>query len=108
MRATSYTPASSGKDPGDRDYGRTASGVQAGFGVVAVDRNVVPFLSHVYVPGYGVAFVGDTGGGIRGRWIDLGYGIDDYVSWSGHVDVYYLTPVPAPEDINYLLPAVPP
>lgn len=108
MRATSYTAASSGKDPGDPGYGRTASGVPAGFGVVAVDRNIVPFLTYVYVPGYGVAFVGDTGGGIRGRWIDLGYDVDNFVSWSGYVDVYYLTPVPPPGDINYLLPAVPP
>ncbi|MCA9972432.1 MAG: DUF348 domain-containing protein [Anaerolineales bacterium] len=104
MRATSYTPASSGKSPGDPGYGVTASGVPAGFGVVAIDRSVVPFRSHVFVPGYGVAFAGDTGGGVRGRWIDLGYGDDNYVSWSGYVDVYYLTPVPAPEDINYLLP----
>jgi uncharacterized protein YabE (DUF348 family)/3D (Asp-Asp-Asp) domain-containing protein len=104
MRVTSYTAASSGKEPGDPGYGLTASGHQAGTGIVAVDRAVVPFRSDVYVPGYGVGFVGDTGGGVRGRWIDLGYHEDDYVSWSGYVDVYYLTPVPAPEDINYLLP----
>lgn len=104
MRVTSYTPRSSGKSPGDPGYGITASGVPAGFGVVAVDRSVVPFRSDVYVPGYGVAFVGDTGSGVRGRWIDLGYSDGNYVSWSGYVDVYYLTPVPAPEDINYLLP----
>ncbi len=105
MRATSYTAASSGKEPGEPGYGRTASGVQAGFGVVAVDRNIVPFRSHVFVPGYGIGFVGDTGGGIRGRWIDLGYDENNFVSWSGYVDVYYLTPVPPPEDINYILPS---
>lgn len=104
MRVTSYTAASSGKSPGDPGYGVTASGRPAGYGIVAVDRSVVPFRSNVFVPGYGVAFVGDTGGGVRGRWIDLGYDEDNYVSWSGYVDVYYLTPVPAPEDINYLLP----
>ncbi|MCA9935773.1 MAG: DUF348 domain-containing protein, partial [Anaerolineales bacterium] len=104
MRVTSYTAASSGKEPGEPGYGVTASGRPAGYGIVAVDRSVVPFRSDVFVPGYGVAFVGDTGGGVRGRWIDLGYDEDNYVSWSGYVDVYYLTPVPAPEDINYLLP----
>lgn len=108
MRVTSYTAASSGKQPSDPDYGRTASGVQAGFGVVAIDRNIVPFRSHVYVPGYGIGFAGDTGGGVRGRWIDLGYDEDNFVSWSGYVDVYFLTPIPAPDDINYLLPAAPP
>ncbi|MCB8929436.1 MAG: DUF348 domain-containing protein, partial [Ardenticatenaceae bacterium] len=105
MRVTAYTAASSGKAPDHPNYGITASGVPAGTGVVAIDRSVVPFRSNVYVPGYGVGFAGDTGGGVRGRWIDLGYDEDEYVSWSGYVDVYYLTPVPAPEDINYLLPA---
>jgi resuscitation-promoting factor RpfB len=104
MRVTAYTAASSGKDPSHPNYGITASGAPAGTGVVAIDRSVVPFRSYVYVPGYGRAFAGDTGGGVRGRWIDLGYDEDEYVSWSGYVDVYYLTPVPAPEDINYLLP----
>lgn len=104
MRVTAYTAASSGKAPDHPNYGITASGVPAGTGVVAIDRSVVPFRSYVYVPGYGKAFAGDTGGGVRGRWIDLGYDEDEYVSWSGYVDVYYLTPVPAPEDINYLLP----
>lgn len=104
MRVTSYTAATSGKSPGDPGYGITASGRPAGYGIVAADRTIVPFRSHVYVPGYGVAFVGDTGGGVRGRWIDLGYDENNFVPWSGYVDVYYLTPVPAPENINYLLP----
>lgn len=104
MRVTSYTAASSGKPPDHPRYGITASGVPAGYGVVAIDRSVVPFRSDVYVPGYGVGFAGDTGGGVRGRWIDLGYDEDNYQAWSGYVDVYYLTPVPSPDDINYLLP----
>jgi uncharacterized protein YabE (DUF348 family)/3D (Asp-Asp-Asp) domain-containing protein len=104
MRVTAYTAASSGKDPDHPNYGITASGVPAGTGVVAIDRSVVPFRSYVYVPGYGTGFAGDTGGGVRGRWIDLGYDEAEYVSWSGYVDVYYLMPVPVPEDINYLLP----
>lgn len=108
MRVTSYTAASSGKSPDDPTYGITASGLPAGYGVVAIDRSVVPFRSEVFVPGYGAAIAGDTGGGVRGRWIDLGYDEDNFESWSGYVDVYYLTPVPAPENINYILPAAPP
>jgi 3D (Asp-Asp-Asp) domain-containing protein len=104
MRVTSYTAASSGKASGDPGYGITASGRPAGTGIVAIDRSVVPFRSYVYVPGYGIGFAGDTGGGVRGRWIDLGYDEDEYVPWSGYVDVYYLTPVPSPDDINYLIP----
>ena len=104
MRVTAYTAASSGKAPDHPAYGITASGLKAGTGIVAVDPRVVPFRSWVYVPGYGTGFAGDTGGGVKGRWIDLGYSQGEYQSWSGYVDVYYLTPVPEPEDINYLIP----
>lgn len=104
MRVTSYTPSSAGKKPGEPGYGITASGVQAGKGVAAVDPNVVPFRSNVYVPGYGVAFAGDTGGGVKGRFIDLGYSDDNYEHWHGTVDVYYLTPVPPADKIRYILP----
>jgi uncharacterized protein YabE (DUF348 family) len=106
MRVTSYTAASSGRELDDPAYGITASGYGVARGMVAVDRSVVPFRSFVYVPNYGIGYVGDTGGGVRGRWIDLGYQEHDFVPWSGYVDVYYLTPVPKPEDINYLLPTV--
>ncbi|MBE2224175.1 MAG: G5 domain-containing protein [Anaerolineae bacterium] len=108
MRVTSYTAASSGKSPDHPGYGITASGLPAGKGVVAIDPNVVPFQSEVFVPGYGVAIAGDTGGGIRGRWIDLGWDADNYESWTGHVDVYYLAPVPSADKINYLIPSVVP
>jgi 3D (Asp-Asp-Asp) domain-containing protein len=104
MRVTAYTAASSGKAPDHPAYGITASGLPAGTGIVAVDPNVVPFRSEVYVPGYGIGFAGDTGGGVKGRWIDLGYDEDELQAWNGYVDVYYLTPLPA--EINYLLPEV--
>lgn len=105
MRVTSYTAASSGKEPEDPGYGYTASGYGVAQGIVAVDRSIVPFGSYVYVPGYGVGYVGDTGGGVRGRWVDLGYSEADFIPWSGYIDVYYLTPIPPMEDINFLLPA---
>lgn len=104
MRVTSYTAATSGKEPGDPAYGITASGAQAGFGVVAIDPTVVPFKSYVYVPGYGVAYAGDTGGGIKGRFIDLGYDEGALKSWRGTVDVYYLGQPPPAEEIRWLLP----
>jgi resuscitation-promoting factor RpfB len=104
MRVTSYTAASSGKPPDHPAYGITASGLRAGTGIVAVDPRVVPFRTWVYIPGYGTGYAGDTGGGVKGRWIDLGYSQGEYKSWSGYVDVYYLTPVPEPDDINYLIP----
>lgn len=104
MRATAYTAASSGKAPDHPNYGITASGLSAGTGIVAVDPNVIPFRSEVFVPGYGVGFAGDTGGGVKGRWIDLGFDEDELETWNGYADVYYLTPIP--EKINYLLPEV--
>jgi 3D (Asp-Asp-Asp) domain-containing protein len=104
MRVTAYTAASSGKAPDHPNYGITASGLEAGKGVVAIDPKVVPFRSWVYVPGYGLGFAGDTGGSVKGRWIDLGYGEDEILAWSGYVDVFYVAPPPPPEEINYLIP----
>jgi uncharacterized protein YabE (DUF348 family) len=105
MRVTSYTAESSGKSPGQSDYGVTASGLQLRTGIVAVDRSIVPWRSHVYVPGYGVGLAADTGGSVIGRWIDLGYSDDEFQWWAGYEDVYFLTPVPPADEINYLLPS---
>lgn len=106
MRATAYTAASSGRSADHPNYGITASGVAAGKGVVAVDPNVIPFRSEVFVPGYGIGFAGDTGGGIKGLWIDLGFDDGAIETWNGYTDVYYLTPIPPADQINYLLPQV--
>jgi 3D (Asp-Asp-Asp) domain-containing protein len=106
MRATAYTAASAGKPPDHPGYGITASGLQAGTGIVAIDPRVVPFRSWVYVPGYGLGYAGDTGGGVKGRWIDLGYDEDALKAWNTYVDVYFLAPAPPPDQINYLIPEV--
>lgn len=39
--------------------------------VIAVDPNVIPLGSKVYVEGYGEAVAGDTGGSIKGNKIDI-------------------------------------
>jgi 3D (Asp-Asp-Asp) domain-containing protein len=67
MVATAYTAACGGCS------GITASGRAAGHGVVAVDPRVIPLGTHMYIPGYGHAVAGDTGGAIRGNRIDLGF-----------------------------------
>lgn len=51
--------------------GRTATGMPVGQGVVAVDPNVIPLGTKLYVPGYGNAVAADVGGGIKGAVIDL-------------------------------------
>ncbi|GAB4543709.1 MAG: hypothetical protein Kow0063_37120 [Anaerolineae bacterium] len=102
--ATSYSAATSGKDKDHPRYGITRTGLKAGYGVVAVDPKVIPLWSEIYVPGYGVAVAGDTGGSILGRHIDLGFDEDEPPLWYRWVDVYIATPVPPADQIRYVLP----
>jgi resuscitation-promoting factor RpfB len=67
MVATAYTASCSGCS------GITASGRPAGHGIIAVDPSVIPLGTRLYIPGYGFAVAGDTGGAIRGSRIDLGF-----------------------------------
>jgi 3D (Asp-Asp-Asp) domain-containing protein len=67
MVATAYTAGCYGCS------GMTATGRPAGHGVVAVDPRVIPLGTRMYIPGYGHAVAGDTGGAIRGNRIDLGF-----------------------------------
>lgn len=68
MRASAY-------DPSPRTIpsttGRTAMGLRAGYGHVAVDPRVIRLGTMVFVEGYGFAIASDTGGAIKGNRIDL-------------------------------------
>jgi resuscitation-promoting factor RpfB len=97
--ATSYSASTSGVSRSNPSYGRTATGKKMRHGIVAVDPNVIPLGTRVYVPGYGVGLAADTGGAIWGKRIDLGYDDDNLELWYAWVDVYLLTPVPS--NINY-------
>ncbi len=107
MFATSYSPANSGQTPDAPYYGLTRLGEVVQRGVVAVDPAVVSLRTNVYVPGYGLARASDTGGGIDGRWIDLGFGDRDFQAWSRCADVYLLGPPPPSYAITYRLPDYP-
>ncbi|MGI8736638.1 MAG: 3D domain-containing protein [Candidatus Eremiobacter antarcticus] len=67
MVATAYTAGSAQAFP----TGRTATGLLARYGVVAVDPRIIPLGSHLFIPGYGNAIAADTGGAIVGHRIDL-------------------------------------
>ncbi|HEV3152190.1 MAG TPA: 3D domain-containing protein [Candidatus Baltobacteraceae bacterium] len=67
MVATAYTADCIGCS------GYTATGYRAGHGIVAVDPRIIPLGSKLYIPGYGFAIAGDTGGAIVGNRIDLGF-----------------------------------
>lgn len=57
-------------------HGITASGLKPvrnpdGISTIAVDPNVIPLGTKVYVSGYGLAIAADTGGAIKGNIIDV-------------------------------------
>lgn len=96
--ATSYHPAALGGD-NITSIGRTLR-----HGVIGADPNIIPYHTTVFVPGYGIGEIADTGPPRgTGMWVDLGYSDHDYEPWSRYVEVYLLTPVP--DEIQYLLPA---
>jgi len=95
MYATSYSPCRSGVED---CISATSSGMTVQRGVVALYYEWYLALGgvRVFIPGYGIAVVGDVGGGFPDRrpWIDLGFSDADYEEWSGWVTVYFLAPAP--------------
>lgn len=73
MVATAYDLSyeSTGKKPGDKYYGITASGTKVRPGVVAVDPKIIPLGTEIFIQGYGFFVAEDTGGAIKGNRIDI-------------------------------------
>jgi len=94
MEATAYTLSfeCTGRHPGHPLFGVTASGMMAQVGVVAVDTNVIPFHTRMYIEGYGFAVAGDRGGAIRGYKVDLFFDTREEVRQFGrrHLQVWIL------------------
>lgn len=86
MEASAYLPTDGGGSC------ITATGLPATHGVVAVDPDVIPLGTQVYIPGYGVAIAADTGGMIEGDMIDLCMeDYDDCMQFGRRdIDVYIL------------------
>lgn len=99
--ATSYDSTCPGCDT------ITSSGSVLKKGTIAVRLNWYRYMKgmRVYIPGYGFGTVEDVGGGVPWsvNWVDLGYKKGEYVPWSENVTVYFLAPIPPPENIMYVL-----
>lgn len=71
---------------------RTSIGIVPYEGIVAVDPRMIPYYTKMYIPGYGIAMAGDTGGDMVGHRIDLFF--NDYhraIQWGRRdVDIYIL------------------
>ncbi len=61
VEATGYTHTGS----------KTATGTYPHRGTIAVDPDVIPLGTKIYVPGYGYGVAEDTGGAVQGHIIDL-------------------------------------
>jgi len=107
MLATSYSPLTAGsKQPGDPFFGLSATGAEVVRGIVATDPRVVPLGTNLYVPGYGTGKALDIGGAVKGMRIDLGYDDTNLVLWNNWTEVYLTPPVPAPDQMVWILPEV--
>lgn len=67
MDSTAYTPDAGRRNP---TY-TTRTGTRAEYGVIAVDPDVIPLGTLMYVEGYGFGIAEDTGGAIKGNIIDV-------------------------------------
>ncbi len=101
MHASAYTPHRSGGGTGS---GRTASGLPAGYGLVAVDPRVIPLGTVLYIEGYGMAIAADTGRAIRGHKIDLCFATRAQALQFGRrqvrVHILRAAPPPKPPETN--------
>jgi 3D (Asp-Asp-Asp) domain-containing protein len=83
VQATGYTSTGNAK---------TATGTTPHHGTIAVDPDVIPLGTKMYIPGYGVGVAEDTGGAIKGNIIDLYFDSEqEAIQWGRrNVTIYIL------------------
>ncbi len=99
VTATSYSPCNSGAD---ECYPLTRAGSVVQRGVIAVHSDWYALLkgTRIYIPGYGIGVVSDTGVyPYNHNWIDLGYTDEEYAQVAQKtfpsITVYFLMPYPS-------------
>ena len=105
MEASAYYPGPESTGPWADGF--TSIGLRAGHGIVAVDPEVIPLGTFVYIPDYGVAVAADVGSAIKGRRIDLCFDTYREAVQFGRrsVQVYILTPEWAHQEGRHIFPA---
>ncbi|MBN2908433.1 G5 domain-containing protein [Polycladomyces sp. WAk] len=83
VEATGYTSSGNAK---------TATGTTPRRGTIAVDPDVIPLGTKMYIPGYGVGVAEDTGGAVKGNIIDLYFESEqEAIQWGRrNVTIYIL------------------
>ncbi len=99
VTATSYSPCNSG---GDKCYPNSAMGIPVQRGVIGVHLDWYRLLkgTKIYVPGYGIGTIADTGSYPNNHnWIDLGYSDAEYdsapIKFASAITIYFLMPYPS-------------
>lgn len=99
-RVETFTATAYDASPEDNGpwAGVTSTGMQMGYGVIAVDPKVIPYGTRMYIESvdgqyvYGYAIAGDCGGAIKGNRVDLFYWSKAQCNQFGRraVNIYFL------------------
>lgn len=99
-KVATFTATAYDASPADNGCwaGKTSTGMPLVYGVIAVDPNVIPYGTHMYIESadgqyvYGYAIAGDCGGAIKGNRVDLFFNSRSTCNQFGKrpVNIYFL------------------